>query len=214
MPDKKVMIIGASGHGKVIADIVHKSGDQVIGFLDDDLTKKEIGKIPVLGKAEDTKRYQEDTCFIIGIGDNQIRKKIAERNPDLNYYTAIHPTAVIGEGVRIGNGTAVMAGAVINADADIGKHCIINTSAVIEHECVIGDYSHVSPQACLCGNVHVGVECHIGAGATVINNIKVLDNVRIGAGNVVINNIFDSGDYIGVPAIKKTKKYKNEGELS
>lgn len=203
MPEKKVMIIGASGHGKVIADIIHQSGDQVMGFLDDDPTKKEIHQIPVLGKIEDTQKYKDDFCFIIGIGDNQIRKEIAESNPALNYYTAIHPTAVIGEGVRIGNGTAVMAGVVINVDADIGEHCIINTSAVIEHECVIGDYTHISPQACLCGNVHVGEECHIGAGVTVINNLSICLKCTIGIGAVVVSNIEKQGIYIGNPAKEK-----------
>ncbi|WP_417090094.1 acetyltransferase [Eubacterium maltosivorans] len=199
MPEKKVMIIGASGHGKVIADIIHQSGDKVMGFLDDDPTKKEIHQIPVLGKIEDTQKYKDDYDFIIGIGNNKIRKEIAESNPALNYYTAIHPTAVIGEGVRIGNGTAVMAGVVINADAEIKKHCIINTSAVIEHECVLGDYTHVSPQACLCGNVHVGEECHIGAGATVINNRTIDNNTVIGAESVVIKDINESGTYAGIP---------------
>lgn len=199
MPEKKVMIIGASGHGKVIADIIHQSGDQVMGFLDDDPTKKEIHQIPVLGKIEDIQKYKDDFCFIIGIGDNQIRKKIAESNPALNYYTAIHPTAVIGEGVRVGNGTVVMANAVINADANIGEHCIINTSAVIEHECVIGGYTHVSPQACLCGNVHVGEECHIGAGTTITNNKNIVNNIIIGAESVVIRDINESGTYAGIP---------------
>ncbi|WP_270505038.1 acetyltransferase [Eubacterium limosum] len=203
MPSKKVMIIGASGHGKVIADIIHQSGDKVMGFLDDDPTKKEIHQIPVLGKIEDIQKYKNDFCFIIGIGDNQIRKEIAESNPALNYYTAIHPTAVIGEGVRIGNGTAVMAGVVINVDADIGEHCIINTAAVIEHDCIIGDYTHVSPQACLCGNVHVGEECHIGAGVTVINNLSICLKCTIGIGAVVVSNIEKQGIYIGNPAKEK-----------
>lgn len=203
MPEKKVIIIGASGHGKVIADIIHQSGDKVMGFLDDDPTKKEIHQIPVLGKIEDTQKYKDDYDFIIGIGNNKIRKEIAESNPALNYYTAIHPTAVIGEGVRIGNGTAVMAGVVINADAEIKKHCIINTSAVIEHECVIGDYTHVSPQACLCGNVHVGEECHIGAGATVRNNLSICLKCAIGMGAVVVSNIEKEGIYIGNPAKEK-----------
>lgn len=203
MPSKKVMIIGASGHGKVIADIIHQSGDKVMGFLDDDPTKKEIHQIPVLGKIEDIQKYKNNFCFIIGIGDNQIRKEIAESNPALNYYTAIHPTAVIGEGVRIGNGTAVMAGVVINVDADIGEHCIINTAAVIEHDCIIGDYTHVSPQACLCGNVHVGEECHIGAGVTVINNLSICLKCTIGIGAVVVSNIEKQGIYIGNPAKEK-----------
>lgn len=193
------MIIGASGHGKVIADIIHKSGDKVIGFLDDDPAKKEVNQISVIGKIKDIEQYKGDTYFIIGIGDNQIRKKIAERNSALNYYTAIHPTAVIGEGVRIGNGTAVMAGVVINVDANIGEHCIINTSAVIEHECVIGNYTHVSPQACLCGNVHVGEECHVGAGTTVINNQSIIRNTIIGAESVVVQNVNHSGTYAGIP---------------
>lgn len=200
MPDKKVIIIGASGHGKVIADIIHKSGDKVMGFLDDDLTKKEIHQIPVLGKIKNIEQHKGDTYFIVGIGDNQIRKKIAERNPALNYYTAIHPTAVIGEGVRIGKGTAVMASVVINADAKIGEHCIINTSAVIEHECVIGDYTHVSPQACLCGNVHVGEECHVGAGADVIQGKIIVKRVNVGAGSVVVKDLSKVGTYVGIPA--------------
>lgn len=174
-----------------------------MGFLDDDPTKKEIHQIPVLGKIKDTQKYKDDYDFIIGIGNNKIRKEIAESNPTLNYYTAIHPTAVIGEGVRIGNGTAVMAGVVINADAEIKEHCIINTSAVIEHECVIGDYTHVSPQACLCGNVHVGEECHVGAGATAINNISIIENTIIGAESVVVKSIHQKGVYIGIPAKKR-----------
>ena len=95
MPEKKVIIIGASGHGKVIADIIHQSGDKVMGFLDDDPTKKEIHQIPVLGKIEDTQKYKDDYDFIIGIGNNKIRKEIAESNPALNYYTAIHPLSLI-----------------------------------------------------------------------------------------------------------------------
>ena len=199
MPNKKVIIIGASGHGKVVADIVHKSEDQVIGFLDDDPAKKEVNRIPVLGKVEDIEQYKKDNCFIIGIGNNKIRKEIAENNSELNYYTAIHPTAVIGEGVCIGNGTAVMAGVVINVDANIGEHCIINTSAVIEHECVIENYTHISPQACLCGNVHIGEECHVGAGATVINNRNIYNNTIIGAEGIVIQDTKQAGVYAGVP---------------
>ncbi|WP_195268679.1 acetyltransferase [Eubacterium sp. 1001713B170207_170306_E7] len=207
MPEKKVMIIGASGHGKVIADIVHQSGDKVLGFLDDDPAKKEIHQIPVLGKIEDTQKYKDDYYFIIGIGNNKIRKEIAESNPALNYYTAIHPTAVIGEGVRIGNGTAVMAGVVINADAEIKKHCIINTSAVIEHECVIGDYTHVSPQACLCGNVHMGEACHVGAGANVIQGKIIVEKVVVSVGSVVVKDLTEAGTYVGIPAKLKERRY-------
>lgn len=200
MSEKKVMIIGASGHGKVIADIVHQSGDKVIGFLDDDPTKKEIHQIPVLGKIEDTQKYKDDFYFIIGIGNNKIRKEIAESNPVLKYYTAIHPTTVVGEGVRIGNGTAVMAGVVINADAEIGEHCIINTSSIIEHDVTIQSLTHISPNTTICGSVKIGKSCHVGAGSTVINNIYIYDDVILGAGSTTINNLIQPGIYIGIPS--------------
>ncbi len=187
------MIIGASGHGKVIADIIKKSGDEVIGFLDDDTTK------PVLGRVCDCEKYA-DEYFVIAIGSNKIRKRIAEKYSDLKYYTAIHPTAVIGENVSIGEGTVVMANAVINPSAVIGKHCIINTGAVIEHDNELKDYVHVSPKAALCGTVKVGEETHIGAGAVVRNNISVCGNVVVGAGAAVVKDIEKRGTYVGVPA--------------
>jgi len=190
---KKVIVIGASGHGKVIADIIRKSGDEVVGFLDDDLSKQ-----GVMGKVEDCLKYK-DTYFIIAIGNNSIRKMISDKY-DIKYYTAIHPTSVIGEEVTIGEGTAVMANAVINPSARIGRHCIINTGAVIEHDDILEDYVHISPKATVCGTVHIGEGTHIGAAAVVINNMTVGNNVTIGAGAAVVNDIEKSGVYAGVPA--------------
>ncbi len=192
--NNEVMIIGASGHGKVIADIIHKSGDKVCGYLDDDLSKP-----GVIGKVCDCEKYK-DKYFIIAIGNNTIRKRIAEQYADLKYYTAIHPAAVIAENVAIGVGTAIMANAVINPSAAIGKHCIINTGAVIEHDNVIAGYVHVSPKAVLCGTVELGESTHIGAGSVVKNNIKIGSNITIGAGAAVVKSIEKEGIYAGVPA--------------
>ena len=128
---KKVVIIGASGHARVIADIVKSSGDNLVGFLDDnmDIQGNVIfeDKI-VLGttKEEDIEKYK-DNYFIIGIGSNRVRKLISEKYPNLKYYTAIHPNAIIGSNVEIGEGTVLMAGTVINIGTKIGKHCIVNT---------------------------------------------------------------------------------------
>lgn len=192
--NKEVMIIGASGHGKVIADIIHKCGDKVYGYLDDDLSKP-----GVIGSVSDCEKYK-DKFFIIAIGNNKIRKRIAEKYYYLNYYKAIHPTAVLAEDVIIGDGTAVMANAVVNPSARVGKHCIINTSAVIEHDNVICDYVHVSPKTVLCGTVEVGEATHIGAGAVIKNNIKIGSNITIGVGAAVVKNIEKEGIYVGVPA--------------
>lgn len=196
--NKKVIIIGAGGHGKVIADIITASQDTVIGFLDDGLEKGSfVSGYPVLGPSSECVRFP-DCAFVIAIGSNQIRKVLAEKYC-LKWHTAIHPSAVVGSDIHLGEGTVVMANAVINASADIGKHCIINTGAVIEHDNVIEDYVHVSPHATLCGTVHVGKLTHIGAGAVIRNNRHVAANCTIGAGGVVVKDINESGTYVGVP---------------
>ena len=208
---KKVVIIGAGGHAKVIADIIEKSGDIVYGFLDDNLKKDTIilndKKQKVIGdlNARFTLPITEpDLEFVIAIGDNERRKKIAEKGmPNIKYYTAIHPSVNIGINVEIGEGTVVMANSCINSSAKIGKHCIINTGAIIEHDNIIEDYVHVSPNATLCGTVSVGSLTHIGAGAVIKNNMKITNNCIVGAGAVVVKDIDKQGTYIGVPAKQK-----------
>lgn len=192
---KEVVIIGAGGHGRVVADIIKQSGDKVLGFLDD----ADIKNLPMLGKVKDCVNYK-DNYFIVAIGNNEIRRKIMEKYPDLNYYTAIHPSVVISPDVKIGEGSCVMPLAVINNGATIGEHCIINTHSTIEHDCVIGDFVHVCPGATLCGTVNVGDNTQIGAGGVIKNNISVAANVVIGAGGVVVKDVFEPGVYVGVPA--------------
>lgn len=200
---KKVVIIGAGGHAKVIADIIIKSGDEVVGFLDDNIEKDTIviDNYKVIGKTKDCLKLKEDIelYFIIAIGNNFTRKDIAEKY-NLNYYTAIHPTAIIGMQVQIEEGTVIMANTCINPNTKIGKHCIINTGAIVEHDNLIDDYVHISPNATLCGTVTVGEGIHIGAGSVIKNNITITNNCIIGAGGVVVKNIEENGTYAGVPA--------------
>ncbi len=194
----EVVIIGAGGHGKVIADIIEKSGDTVIGFLDDNPPSNQILNYPMLGVTSDCKKYT-DKKFIIAIGNNKIRQIIATQYK-LDYYTAIHPNAIIARDVVIGEGTCVMAGAVINVSTQIGKHCIINSGSVVEHDNVLGDFVHLSPKAALCGTVCVGDCTHIGAGATIRNNTSITKNCVIGVGAAVVEDIMQEGTYCGVPA--------------
>ena len=200
---KQVIVIGAGGHGKVIADIVRNSGDTVLGFLDDNTQPPEtICGIPVLGKVESYVNYPE-AWFVIAIGNGTVRQKVAERLGSVQWYTAIHPSAVISPmGTAIGEGTVVMAGAVINPCAVIGKHCIINTQASVDHDNKIGDYTHISVGATLAGTVTVGNTVWVGAGAVISNNISVCDDCMIGAGAVVVRNVEETGTYVGVPARK------------
>ena len=205
---KNVIILGASGHAKVIAEIIVKLGDNLVGFLDDnnELLNKEVYlEKKVLGTLDDIKKYQ-DNYFIIGIGNNKIRKEISLKYPNLKYYTAIHPNAVIATDVKIDVGTVIMPGVVINPGTIIGKHVIVNTSSSIDHDNVISDYVHISPGAHLAGTVKVGERTWICAGVTVINNIMIGENNVIGAGAVVINNVEEGNNtYIGVP-IRKIKR--------
>ena len=200
---KSVVIIGASGHGKVIADIIVNSGDKVLGFLDDadDVQGKKIIGFPVLGKIADFDNYR-DCEFVIAIGNPYIRERIANELP-VKWYTAIHPTAVISSlDVEIGEGTVIMANAVVNPSARIGKHCIINTGAIVEHDNILEDYVHLSPNVTLAGIVKVGKSTHIGAGSCTKQVLNIASNCVIGAGSVIVKDITESGTYVGVPARK------------
>lgn len=202
---KKVIVIGASGHGKVIADIIIKSGDILKGFLDDaDNLPDMIAGIPLLGSTSDYEKYL-DCYFVIGIGNARIREKISLRlEGKVQWYTAIHPSAIISSiSVEIGEGTVIMANAVVNSSALIGKHCIVNTGAIVEHDNVLKDFVHISPNAVLAGTVYVGEKTHIGAGAVVRNNLSICEASVIGAGAVVVKDIMVSGIYVGVPAERR-----------
>ena len=168
----RLIIVGAGGHGKVIADNAFKNGYTNISFVDDNVMGECMG-VPVVGTSADIEKLNDGkTDFVIGIGKNAIRKKIAEKY-QVHWVTMIHPSAQIAVNVSIGKGTVVMAGTVINACATIGEHCIINTGSIIEHDNVIGDYVHISPGAKLGGTVKIGEQTHIGIGATVINNMEI-----------------------------------------
>ncbi len=194
---RKLAIVGASGHGKVVADIARKNGYNEIIFLDDDENIHECGGYPVVGKSSEVEKTDAD--IIIGIGNANVRKWIQESIPDEKLATLIHPHAVVAEDVVVGAGTVVMAGAVINSDVRIGRGCIINTCSSVDHDCEVGDYVHIAVGSHLCGNVYVGEETWIGAGATVSNNVSICPDCMIGAGAVVIKDIKETGTYVGVP---------------
>lgn len=194
---KKLIIIGASGHGRVIADIAKLNGYSEIAFLDDDSYKKYNGQYKVIGMSKDIDKYS-DYDVIIGIGNNHIRKKITE-NLKVHQTTLVHPSAIIDPTVVIGDGTVVMANAVINANSVIGKGCIINTASTVDHDCFLGDFVHLSPGVHVAGTVHIGENSWIGVGSSIINNLIICDDVTVGAGTTIIGDIKESGKYVGLP---------------
>lgn len=198
--NKKVVIIGAGGHGRVVADIVDACGDEVIGFLDNDLS---ISNVNLIGPSSDAIKYCKDEIeLFVAIGNCKVREKIMNSLQDAKWYTAIHPSAVISPSAVIGEGTCVMPNAVINNSAVIGKGVIVNTCASVDHDDVIGDFVHVACGARLAGTVTVGNCTWIGIGSTISNNVSVCSNLMIGAGTVVVKDITEEGTYVGVPARK------------
>lgn len=189
-----INLFGASGHAKVIKDIINACGDNVGCLYDDAPHCDEITGSPVYKASE----VNVEEPLIVSIGSNRVRKLISEKYP-LQYARAIHPQSIISPSAKIGDGTVVMQGAILQSDAEIGRHCIINTGASVDHECLIGDFVHISPHATLCGNVHVGEGTWIGAGVTIIPGIKIGDWCVIGAGSVVINDIPDNTSAVGNP---------------
>lgn len=201
--DKGLVIIGASGHGKVLAGLAKQNGYREIIFLDDDVHKKDCAGYPVAGPSGDAGRYT-GWDFVVGIGSNGVRRKVqtALEGQGLRVVSLIHPNAVVAEDVVIGAGTVVMAGAVINPAAVVGRGCIINTCASVDHDNIIEDFVHISVGSHLAGTVQVGAETMIGAGAIVSNNVCICGGCMVGAGAVVVKDITEAGTYVGVPARK------------
>ena len=199
---EKLIIIGASGHGKVVADIAIKMDKwQSIRFLDDDESIKTSMGLDVIGKTTDAFTYKEEADFFVAIGNNATREKIEEKllEDSFNIVSLVHPSAVIGTDVEIGVGTVVMAGVVINSSTRIGQGCIINTSSSVDHDNFIENYVHISPGANLAGTVKIGKSTWLGIGSVVSNNVNICSGCKVGAGAVVVKHITEPGTYVGVP---------------
>ena len=199
---RDLVIIGAGGHGRVIADIAQKLGVyKAISFLDDGEAKETMG-LPIVGKTSDVEKYVDIADIFVAIGNSKVRRDFTECLLTLgaNIPTLVHPSAIIGACVEIGVGSAIMAGTVINPCSKLGKGVILNTCSSIDHDCVIGDYRHIAVGVHVAGTVSLGDNVWLGAGATIKNNTIVCGNCIIGAGAVVVKDIMESGTYIGVPA--------------
>lgn len=205
---KRLVFIGASGHGKVCAEIAELNRYEDILFLDDDRQLKECSGHTVVGIEADFLKLVDDSVdFFVSIGNTDTRKRIQYEIVEAggNIATLVHPESIIGKDVKIGAGSVVMAGAVINLGTTIGEGVIVNTLSSIDHDCMIGDYCHIAVGSHICGTVEVGCGCWIGAGATVSNNVNICDDCVVGTGAVVIKDIDVPGTYVGMPVIKKEK---------
>lgn len=201
-----LLVFGAGGHGKVVADVAQCVGFEVVGFIDDAAGHRgrRIWDLQVMS-LEDAVSLQErwpGVCVGLGVGDNAARERCAARAEEADFpiATLVHPRATVARKARLGQGTVVMSGASINPDAVLGAGCIINTGAVVEHDCRLGAYVHLSPNAALGGAVVVGDRSHLGLGAVALPGVRIGADVRVGAAAAVIANIADGATAVGVPA--------------
>jgi sugar O-acyltransferase (sialic acid O-acetyltransferase NeuD family) len=200
----KLLIYGASGHAKVIIDIVEQQGVyQIVGLLDDTPERQgqEFFGYCVLGGQEILDKHRH-CAILVAIGDNHARKRVQEHVKALGYelVVAIHPSACLARDVSIGPGTVIMAQVAINSGTVIGEGVIVNTGATIDHDCRIGDFAHISPGGHLAGNVTVGALTQVGIGVSVIPGVRIGENTVIGAGAAVVTDIPDGIVAVGVPA--------------
>jgi acetyltransferase EpsM len=198
MPIPRIFLYGASGHAKVICDILEAQHRLPYGLVDDNPGITSLLDYPVFNTIQQAKAAAEDE-FIISIGSNRVRKIVAEKLQPSPFATAVHPGAVISKRSVVGKGTVVMANVSVNVDSRIGGHVILNTNCSIDHDCVIGDFVHISPNAALAGNVEVGEGTHIGIGATVIQGIRIGKWATVGAGSVIIRDVPDYAVVVGNP---------------
>lgn len=188
-----MILYGASGHAKVIIDILEANGQKIDFIVDDNPALTELVGYEV---RRNTGEYDE---AIISIGSCEIRKKLVEGLKVGKYSTAVHPSAVVSPRAKIDEGSVVMQGAVVQSCAKIGMHCIVNTGASVDHDCEIGDFVHVAPHATVLGGVKVGEGSWIGAGAVIKQYITIGKNCMIGAGAVVLHDVPDEATVVGVP---------------
>jgi sugar O-acyltransferase (sialic acid O-acetyltransferase NeuD family) len=203
-----IFIFGASGHAKVVIDIVERQGlYRIVSLFDDDpaLRGSTVFGITVAGgKEELLELHSRDPLRggIVAIGDNAARAGVAGwlAARDFRLVSAVHPSAQLSRGVTVGLGTVIMAGVAINADATIGENVIVNTGATVDHDCQVGDCVHIAPGVTLCGTVRVGSGTFVGAGTTVIPNTVIGSRVMVGAGSTVVRQVPDGVQVLGTPA--------------
>jgi len=216
---KKIVVFGASGHAKVVIDIIEKQNKyEIVGIIDSfELKNSMLYDYEILGDEYDlAKIVKEENIHgcIVAIGSNYIRKiivnRIEELCPEIVFINAIHPNAYIGKNVFIGRGNVFMPGVIVNSDSSISNFCIINTNASVGHDSILNDFSSISPGVRIGGSINLGYCSGISIGATIIENISIGDHTIIGAGSVVTKNIPSFVVAYGSPANVIRKRTENE----
>ncbi len=206
--NRPIIIIGAGGHAKVLISSLIALQREIIGILhpDKSFIGQSVAGIYILGNDDKVKEYAPDMIELVnGIGSVKLPEKRKEiflnfKNNGYSFASLIHPSAIVMNDVKIGEGVQIMAGAIVQTGCEIDDNVIINTGAVLDHDCRIGSHSHIAPGSVLSGGVEIGTMTHIGTASTIIQGIKVGDGAVIGAGAVVLRDITANVRVAGIPA--------------
>lgn len=209
---ERVLVVGAGGHGRVVADLARALGMTVVGYADAAMdlvgrTMDAAGARVLLSQEEllalvvagDVGRTGAD-AVLIGIGDNAVRARLCDAFGGLEMPTLVHPTAWVSPSAVIGRGSVLLPRSVLHTAASVGDVCIVNSGAIVEHDCRLDDAVHVSPGAILCGGVVVGARSAIGAGSVIIPELTVGSDAVVGAGAVVVRSVASNVTVVGNPA--------------
>lgn len=206
---EKIVIIGASGHAKVIIDSVERENQyEIVGILD---TQQSTGShffgYTVLGNEQELPSLVEKYSIsggIVAIGNNRLRSTVVARildyHPGFKFRTVVHPAAIVSKTVNIGQGSVIMPGAIINADCTLGMHCILNTNCSLDHDSTVGDFSSLAPGVITGGTVRIKSHVTIGIGATLIQGLNIGSGATIGAGSTVLHDVEQGALVYGTPA--------------
>ena len=201
---KRLAILGASGHGKVVADIAELSGWDEVVFFDDAWPQEKINSVwPVVGNTDSLlESVHNYDGVVVAIGNNEIRlhKLNLLKKNKVFLPSIVHPQSVISRYAKIADGCVICAGVVVNVDASIGFGSILNTGCSVDHDCSLAESVHVSPGARLAGGTKLGRCSWVGIGAVTRQLITVGSNTIIGAGSVVVKNVGENSIVIGNPA--------------
>lgn len=211
---KRIVVIGAGGHGKVVVSLAQELGYDVTVVLDDDERKWGSGilSVPVEGPVGKIEGLSVDRA-ILALGDNKVRLALAQRYQGIKWLSAVHPQAWVHNSVSIGEGSVVFAGAMVQPDTRIGEHCILNTASSVDHDCLIEDGVHLAPGCHLAGGITIGTGSFLGVGVSVIPGIRIGKGVVVGAGAAVVSDLQDGVLALGVPAkpVRSLLQGKKEG---
>lgn len=222
MVKTKVVLIGASGHAKVIIDVFEQMGTcEILGLFDDNICNRtKVLEYPLLGDVKDVHPFllaDADVQVFIAIGDNWtrsfVRDQLIQKNPNIRWAQAIHPFSHIGKGTTLGAGVAILAGAVINSEVRLGDFSIVGSNSSVDHESQLGSYASLGPGCTIGGNVKIGNLSAIGLGANLIHGLTIGECTVIGAGATVLKDFGDKLVAYGSPARKIRSREESEKYL-